>query len=220
MKRKNNLLSLMLCVSLALHGVLFFLLPVYPVNNPWRPAPVHSPDPFALVNVALIEPAAPITPPPPVLPGESFEEPADIDPAETLIPVAELIPVTPGFPPPTETSAANSTGETPSDEKADAAGNAALTKTYVKYNYNTIMRSIQRNLTYPDQAKRAGFHGTAEISFTIHEDGRISNVLVVSSSGSGLLDTAAVDAIKAISPFQPPPPAEARLVIPVTFKLR
>ncbi|GHV80760.1 hypothetical protein AGMMS49944_25510 [Spirochaetia bacterium] len=225
MKQKNNLLFPMLCISAALHGVLFFLLPVYPANNPWQPAPIHSSDPFALVNVALIEPAPSIAPlppaaslpPPPVLPEESAE---DTGPAETLIPVAELVPANPGLSLPAETSVANSTGAAPSAEKADAAGNAAATRAYVKYNYNSIMRSIQKNLKYPDQARRAGFHGTAEISFTIHEDGRISNVLVISSSGSEALDTAAVEAIKAVSPFRPPPSAEARLVIPVTFKLR
>jgi protein TonB len=224
MKRKKNLLSLMLCISVALHGAIFFLSPGYPLNNR-LPNPIQSPDPFALVNLALIEPAAPklpsppaaapSPPPPEALPGDIAE-----GPAETLIPVEDFIPVNLDLSPPAETSAAGSAAEAASSggANADAAGKA-IAIAYVKRNYNYIMSSIQKNLRYPSQARRAGAQGTAEISFTIHENGTVSDVTVNKSSGSEILDTAAVDAIYAAVPFRSPP-AEARLAIPVTFRLR
>ena len=95
----------------------------------------------------------------------------------------------------------------------------ALTTAYVKRNYEYIQRRIRDKLVFPPQARRAGIQGNAEISFTIHEDGRVSDVTVSRSSGSELLDTAAVDASYAASPFRPPP-AEARLAIPINFRLR
>ncbi|GHV77433.1 hypothetical protein AGMMS49942_22540 [Spirochaetia bacterium] len=214
MKRKNNLLSLMLCVSLALHGILFFLVSLYPVTNSRLPDSIQSPDPFALVNLTPIEPAPPKPlPPPPVLPAAMPAAiPEDIiEPAETLIPVADLIPVTIDLPPAAETTADGSA--------ADAAEKAALSKDYVKRNYTYIMSSIQRKLLYPLPARRTGIQGTAEISFTVHEDGQVSDVRISKSSGSEILDAAALESIYAASPFRPPP-AEARLAIPVTFRLK
>jgi protein TonB len=220
MKRKINLRSLTLCVSLALHGAIFFLVSIYPANN-FPSLPNHSTDPFALVNLAVIEPAAPLPPPsppkpspppPPVLPEELPEDSADTEPAETFIAMEKPLPENANPSPPVENPAADPGA---SAEKADAA----LTKAYMKRNYNYIMSSIQKNLHYPSQARRTGAQGTAEISFTIHEDGRVSDITISRSSGSELLDTAAVEAIHAASPFRPPP-AEARLAIPVAFRLR
>jgi protein TonB len=130
--------------------------------------------------------------------------------AENFIPVEESLPVNTDSPDP-----AVETGLSP----AETAAIAALTETYVKRNYEYIQRRIREKLVYPVQARRAGLQGSAELSFTIHEDGSVSDVTVTQSSGSGLLDTAAMDAIYASAPFRPPP-AQARIVIPVSFRLR
>jgi protein TonB len=226
MKRKKNMLSLMLCVSVALHGALFFLAPVYSANNPLLSEPDRSPDPFALVNLALIEPAPPEPlPPPPVAPSLppppalSEAVPDDTGPAENFIPVEELIPVNLGPPPSTETPVSGVAASAAGPSSADAAGQAALSAAYVKRNYDYIQRRIRDKLVYPLPARRTGIQGTAEISFTIHEDGQVSDVTITRSSGSELLDTAAAEAIQSASPFRPPP-AEARLAIPVAFRLK
>jgi protein TonB len=218
MKRKNNLLSLMLCVSLVFHGSIFFLFSVYSVNYP-MPAQSAAPfaeDAFALVNLALIEPTAPEAPPPlsppppPELSAALPDDIAAIGPAENFVSLEEILPVNAGLSPPVETVSSVATSQT---------GEAALSAAYVKRNYDYIQRRIGEKLVYPPQAKRTGIQGAAEISFTIQKDGRVSDVTVVSSSGSELLDTAAVEAIYAASPFRPPP-AQARLSIPVAFRLR
>jgi protein TonB len=145
-----------------------------------------------------------------------------MEPAENFIPVADFIPVNLDLAGPAENPAAGSAGEDsagPSSGAANTALGMAAATDYVKHNYEYIQRRIRDKLAYPAQARRAGLQGSAEISFTIHEDGSVSDVTITSSSGSELLDTVAMEAIRAASPFRPPP-AEARLAIPVTFRLR
>jgi protein TonB len=96
---------------------------------------------------------------------------------------------------------------------------AAAANAYVRKNCDYIQRRIKDSLEYPAAAKRTGVHGKAEVIFTIHENGTVSAVAVRLSSGSELLDKAAVNAIYAASPFKPPP-SQARLVVPVVFSLR
>ncbi|MDR0452661.1 MAG: TonB family protein, partial [Treponema sp.] len=96
---------------------------------------------------------------------------------------------------------------------------AALTAEYVKRNYNYIQRRIRDRLVYPPPARRAGIQGVTEVSFTIHEDGRVSAVTVRAGSGHEVLDEAAVAVIFAAAPF-PAPPAAARIAIPISFRLR
>jgi protein TonB len=186
---------------------------------PAQSAAPFAEDAFALVNLTLIEPTAPETPPPPSPPPPPElsaalpDDIADIGPAENFVSLEEILPVNAGLSPPVETvSSVVAPASSPT-------GEAALSAAYVKRNYDYIHRHIAEKLIYPPQAKRTGILGTAEISFTIQEDGRVSDVTVVSSSGSELLDTAAVEAIYAASPFRPPP-AQARLSIPVAFRLR
>jgi protein TonB len=64
-----------------------------------------------------------------------------------------------------------------------------------------------------------GLQGVTEVAFTIRQDGTVSNLSVRLSSGEEVLDKAALEAVRAASPFRPPP-AQARIVIPVVFKLR
>ena len=212
MKRKNNLLSLMLGVSLVLHGALFFLAPASYGNN--RRPPVRNPpeNVFSLVNIALIEPAAPEppprrAPPPDVLPEDLPEDPA---PAENFIAVTEQVP---------EDAAPSPPEEAMESDAAEAEEAAALAAAYMKRNFTDVFRRIQDKLLYPAEARRTGVQGAAEISFTLHQDGTISGVTITSSSGSAILDAAAVDAIYAAAPFRRPS-AETRLVIPVAFRLR
>lgn len=118
------------------------------------------------------------------------------------------------------------------DEGAEnaAAGNAPVssaalesgskqTGEYVQKNYRYIQRRIQDCLTYPAQARRAGIQGTAEIIFTIGQDGSVSGLAVRRSSGEAMLDEAALEAVRKAAPFSPPP-APARIAIPVAFNIR
>jgi protein TonB len=60
--------------------------------------------------------------------------------------------------------------------------------------------------------------GKVTLSFVIGEDGSVSGIRVVESSGYSLLDRSAVDAVKNVASF-PKPSASAEIVMPIQFKL-
>lgn len=64
-----------------------------------------------------------------------------------------------------------------------------------------IRQRIQEVLIYPASARKDGIEGQAYIKFTIDKYGNVLSVMLVCSSGSGLLDEAALNAIYHASPF-------------------
>jgi protein TonB len=82
---------------------------------------------------------------------------------------------------------------------------------------------LSSHLRYPDDAREAGIEGRVGIEFVVSEDGSISNVKVVRSSGSTSLDQEAVRVVKGM-PRWKPGRQQGRAVpviftLPVTFKL-
>jgi len=74
--------------------------------------------------------------------------------------------------------------------------------------YTDIIRQrIQEALVYPTAARKDGIEGKSYIKFTIDKYGNVLMVMLVRSSGSGLLDDAALTAIHSASPFPPIPEA-------------
>ncbi|NNC88995.1 MAG: TonB family protein, partial [Akkermansiaceae bacterium] len=76
---------------------------------------------------------------------------------------------------------------------------------------------------YPGSARRAGVEGRVVVQASVGANGRVSAVAVVSSSGSRVLDSAAVSAVKrwSFSPEQYGGRAVASAVrVPVSFQLR
>jgi protein TonB len=77
---------------------------------------------------------------------------------------------------------------------------------------------------YPAAARRLGFEGTVEVSFEVLPDGRLGAVRASGSSGSELLDEAAVAFVASLAPFEPFPVGLPReplsLRIPIDYRLR
>ena len=138
-----------------------------------------------------------------------------------------------------ETTATSATGERDSTDKSitrvssapiatgnmDAtpgrgSGNFADTgrMKYLKANFSYIKDLINRHVTYPKTARQMGWQGKVTISFFISSDGHAKGIKVVESSGIGVLDKNAVEAVQSASPF-PKPPVEAKLIIPVLYQL-
>lgn len=222
---KPALLPLMLGISVCLHVCLLLFLSVKSSKAGALSAREEG-ETFSLVNIAELVPAAAPAPPrasPPIpLPVEPILV-TEHEPAELYIEAEEVA----------EDQAENEAGADPapipvvSAGAAEASlGNATAERTlsrlageYVKRNYRYIQRRIRDRLVYPAPARKAGIQGTANVSFTIHEDGRVSAVTVLKSSGHSILDEAAMETIYAASPF-PKPPAPARIAIPIAFRLR
>jgi protein TonB len=98
-----------------------------------------------------------------------------------------------------------------------SAEDKAQTK-YVREHFAYIRDKILRNIRYPAMARRLGWQGRVLLSFIITLDGSIKEAKVVQASGYEVLDKNAMETVKEIAPF-PKPPAEARLVIPITYRL-
>ena len=107
----------------------------------------------------------------------------------------------------------------PVENTTNNANVKAQEKKYVQDNLLYLQRRIKEKLIYPAQAKRTGIQGTVEIRFRIHLDGSVSDIRVMRSSGSTLLDEAAAETIRKAAPFRPPS-VQTTLVIPIVFSLR
>ncbi len=76
---------------------------------------------------------------------------------------------------------------------------------------------------YPESARRANISGTTVVGLTISTDGSVSSAWVVSSSGNGELDSAAVNAVYSwqfVPAKQNGTPVVCNSQVPVTFNLR
>lgn len=68
-----------------------------------------------------------------------------------------------------------------------------------------VKNKIEYIWKYPASAADRGIQGDLLLNFTIHRDGRVSNVSVASSSGYDILDREAAEAVQTASPFPPLP---------------
>jgi protein TonB len=76
---------------------------------------------------------------------------------------------------------------------------------------------------YPAAARRAGVEGSVLLQVAVESNGRAGNIFLVSSSGSGLLDAAAMRAVRKWS-FRPATldgqPTSGQVRVPVRFQLQ
>lgn len=85
-----------------------------------------------------------------------------------------------------------------------------------------IKSKIENKKEYPIYAKELGLQGTVIIRVDILADGKIDNLMIVKSSGHKSLDKAAVAAVKASGPFNPPLDfglSNITLDIPIIYKI-
>jgi protein TonB len=90
---------------------------------------------------------------------------------------------------------------------------------YLRERYDYIGKIINRNISYPLAARKMSMEGRVVLSFVIMKDGAVRDLTIERSSGHRLLDRNAEAAVKNSAPFAAPP-AEARVVIPITYKLQ
>jgi periplasmic protein TonB len=89
---------------------------------------------------------------------------------------------------------------------------------YLREHFSYIRDKILRNIHYPSLARRMGWQGRVLLSFIVNLDGTIKEAKIVQGSGFDVLDKNAVDTVRDTAPF-PKPPSEAKLVIPITYRL-
>ena len=98
--------------------------------------------------------------------------------------------------------------------KSSAAGNAAVS------NYpGKVATRLRRSLRYPAAAKRQRLRGQVHVSFVVAANGSVGSVRVVASSGSPILDKAALDTVRRAAPFPAIPDGAGRSSWPFTVPL-
>jgi len=84
-------------------------------------------------------------------------------------------------------------------------------------------RAIQKNLDYPEIARKAGIEGRVIVNVLIDVDGRVADTAILKSLGHSGCDDAAIKAIRAvrwIPAKQRDRPVKVWVGIPVIFKLK
>jgi protein TonB len=89
--------------------------------------------------------------------------------------------------------------------------------------FNVVRRKIAEAKRYPSEAFNEGSQGTAVVGFELHRNGAISNVRLLKSSLSGILDLEARKTVQRAAPF-PAVPSGIRgeplnMRIPLSFEI-
>lgn len=89
----------------------------------------------------------------------------------------------------------------------------------------TVSKRIEKSKRYPRWARDAGLEGKVVIRFAILRDGKLDEeIQLVSSSGTEVLDNAAIAAVKGAAPFPALPRSLSRerlqIELPMDFRLR
>ena len=71
--------------------------------------------------------------------------------------------------------------------------------------YEMVRLKIESCKRYPDAARKRHMQGRTKVRFVITPYGQLSSVKIVKGARYGILDTAAMNAVKAAAPFPKPP---------------
>jgi len=167
--------------------------PIAPAE-PVRPVAAARP-PVAAAKPAAVKPiAAPA--PEPIAEPEPLEQsaPADAAPvsAPVLQPIAEAGPAIAGEPVPSAPA-----GSSESESQSTAAEPVAASPSTMAL----LNAAIKRNLKYPPQARKRNIEGKVEIALSVASDGALAECALAESSGSGILDEAALRLLRRLFPL-------------------
>jgi periplasmic protein TonB len=101
------------------------------------------------------------------------------------------------------------------------APTAATNPAVIKFE-RALLHHIARFQTYPAAARRDHTEGTVLIRFSIRRDGTIATMQVKTSSGTSLLDQAALETLRRAQPLPHIPselPDELSILLPIAFDL-
>jgi periplasmic protein TonB len=86
--------------------------------------------------------------------------------------------------------------------------------------FNKVRERIKANWIYPRQAGDRGIEGELLIEFHIGKDGRLSYIELRHSSGTTILDDAALTAVKLAQPFPPVPDEIAKQTLAINGQFK
>ncbi len=189
-------------------------LPVMPEAGTPAPPPLPRATPAPLPDVAPM--TATLTEPLPAEPEPALERQAEPELQPTFQPVP---------PPVSKPSAAqilasrgqeiaklNAKIEEDTAAYASRTRRKAISASTQEYKYASYLEAWRRkvesigNLNYPEEAKRRQLYGNLILRVALRADGTLEEVRVLRSSGSDVLDQAAVRIVNLAAPYAPFPP--------------
>lgn len=175
------------------------------INNPIVKTPIPTPQKIPSSTPAVSsEASTPQTPPVrPVVAPSNLQQPTQESLHSIQKPVANDSPH--------DTSSPNKTSELPKTNVSTEDINGAT--------LGRIRAMIESSLTYPSIARKLRLEGTVTVSFILRPNGLVEKAEILSSSGSTLLDTKAIQTVLALSGDYPTIPKTAYLKIPIAFSL-
>lgn len=112
---------------------------------------------------------------------------------------------------PHDTSASSQTNEFPKPNVSTEDINGAP--------LGRIRAMIEKSLIYPSIARKLRVEGTVVVSFILKSDGLVEKAEILTSSGSNVLDTKAIQTVMGLSGNYPSISKTAYLKIPIVFSL-
>ena len=83
---------------------------------------------------------------------------------------------------------------------------STLKSTNAAYVRNWVSRVVRvGNINYPSEARRSNLYGNARILVSLRKDGTVKELAILESSGSTVLDDAAIRIVRMAAPFAPFP---------------
>ena len=82
-----------------------------------------------------------------------------------------------------------------------------------------VQQKIEAQKQYPKRAQRRNHQGVVKLVFTIGNEGEIVSAHIEKSSGSRILDQAAMEALEKAAPFSRPPKGPMMIQLPIRFQL-
>lgn len=224
LQRERSALPVSFAAALLLEGLCFLAVVGWLTQ---RPAKIESSAPTMQISLDAVPPApteAPADPPPmvaetPPVPEETPPVPEEPQltptPPEVSPPPAEVAPPEPTPPPPkTEAPVVRSKPAKPPQQvhrkpaarpaQQQATASAAPSAGAMASFQGQMRRAVESALVYPASARASGQHGRARVTFAFL-DGRVSGVSLAQSSGSSLLDQAALATVRSAHYPAPPP---------------
>ena len=192
-------------------------------DPPQDVAPPSSESPPPIVDQAPISPDPPpvaptptpdIPPPPPQTNPSLTEETPPVPKPPALAPGAEPAP-----PPSARSTASNQVADATAAPAKTPGSEEAVSPPALRRWQQNLIAQIERHKHFPAGAQ--GRAGVVRVAFSIDETGRLISARVAASSGSAILDDAAVDLIRRAEPFSPPPQGlkagELSFVAPIRY---
>jgi protein TonB len=216
-------------------AIVFWLMYVHDTGSAGAPPAV------IMIELAPLDVAPPAETPPEVSPGPKMtqSEPQHAEQPQT-IPVPELPPVpkpnvvlmTPPKPKPKKIvkevpkHVVKPVRETPAPRTSAPLRAATASKAAASPAASAAWRSswagMSWNRHYPDAARARGEQGTVRLALTIDRGGHVVSARIIASSGSSLLDQAALEMARHASgrPLPPEMGSSVSLIVPVRYSIR